>query len=86
MNFSEQSLYDINLPSFIINFKGKILSSIIPAIDSSIAYLESADDVIIILLLILIFLQILRTILIKTPVNTIQEHSSNASENRQISK
>ena len=86
MNTFEQSLFAINLPSFLIKFKEKVLSYTIPAIDSIITYLENADDVVIVLLLILIFVQILRTLLIKSPINTPQEHSSDASENRQISK
>lgn len=83
----ENKLILIDLPAFLINFKDATLSYTIPAIDASIHYFENADSPLIFILLILIFVQLLRTILMKNPTNSKQEgRNSSSTENRQINK
>lgn len=84
MYSTETILYSLNLPAFILTFKDKCVAYIIPLIDSCIHFVETLDGPIFLLLLILILVQLFRTILMTAPSETKQANSN--SENRQVSK
>ena len=65
MNQTEQILYPIPLPDFIMKFKDACVEQLVSPIDYAIESINSTSDPILFILLIVLFVQLLRVALIQ---------------------